>query len=283
MAEYYSLRRLSPYLGIVQVIDAGTTCAYSTNGRNWQLRTINAYGRFRLTGLWADYESEAPQSAGDIGVALRERPPIPYPLADHFELWLLHRETQMPLALLKTRRWRHEIGEVEDPTWRPFLLEDNSFRSHTLDETLPPPHPAARPAAHRDHLERLVNGAARPLPVAQWFERSPDGSGAGLSGLRVTAGLEGRTLPGAAFPDLLVDETHWPDARDAGLVADYHDWNAARLLAHHGLTRATRARLERAACRTPEKLLDSYPMIPEIVDADAVKVALVEARLIRAG
>jgi hypothetical protein len=283
MAEYYSLRRLSPYLGVIQVIDVGTTCAYSTNGRNWQLRTINAYGRFRLTGLWSDYETAAPQSVGDIGSALRERPPIPYPPGDHFELWLLRRETLRPLALLKTRRWRHEIGVVEDPAWRPFLLEDNAFHSRTLAGTLPAPRPATRPPAHRDHLERLVNGAARPLPIAQWFERHADGGAMGLSGLRVTPEIEGRVLAQEAFPELLVDELHWPDARDGGLVADYHDWNAARLLAHHGLSRETRARLERAACQTPEKLLDCYPMIPEIVDRDAMRVALVTAQLIRAG
>jgi hypothetical protein len=99
--------------------------------------------------------------------------------------------------------------------------------------------------------------------------------------LRVDAAQIGQTLPRSAFPELLVDE-QWDDARDARLIGEYHDWNAAQLLAHQPLARATRLRLEQAACRQPEKLLDPFPMIPEIIDEDAMKVALVQARLMRA-
>jgi hypothetical protein len=99
--------------------------------------------------------------------------------------------------------------------------------------------------------------------------------------LRVAAAQIGLTLPRTAFPELLVDE-RWDQAQDALLISEYHDWNAGQLLAHQPLTRATRLRLEQAACRQPEKLLDPYPMIPEIIDEDAMKVALVQARLMRA-
>lgn len=282
MAEYYSLRRLSPYLGVIQVIDVGTACAYSTTGKKWQVRSVNAYGRYRLTGIWDDYENDTPAvTAGDINSALRHHPEIPFPMRDHFELWLLRKETGLPLALLKTRRWEREMSKIEDPSWYPFLLENNSFVAQSLKPLETGRHPAAHPLRHRDVLERLVNNAARPLPSAQWFERLPDGSGTGHGGLRVSAAQVGQTLPRSAFPELLVDE-HWDAAQDAQLISEYHDWNAGQLLAHQPLSRATRLRLEQAACRQPVSLLDSYPMIPEIIDEDAMTVALVQARLMRA-
>jgi len=282
MADYYSLRRLSPYLGVIQVIDAGTACAYSTTGKKWQVRSVNAYGRYRLTGIWDDYENDTQAvNSGDINAALRHHPEIPFPMRDHFELWLLRKETGLPLALLKTRRWEREMSKIEDPNWYPFLLENNSFVAQSLKPLETQRHPSAHPLRHRDVLERLVNNAARPLPTAQWFERHPDGSGTGHGGLRVAAAQIGQTLPHTAFPELLVAE-QWDNAQDALLISEYHDWNAAQLLAHQPLTRDTRLRLEQAACRHPEKLLDPYPMIPEIIDEDAMKIALVQARLMRA-
>jgi len=281
MAEYYSLRRLSPYLGVIQVIDAGTACAYSTTGKKWQVRSVNAYGRYRLTGIWDDYENDTQAvNSGDINAALRHHPEIPFPMRDHFELWLLRKETGLPLALLKTRRWEREMSKIEDPNWYPFLLENNSFVAQSLKPLEAQRHPSAHPLRHRDVLERLVNNAARPLPTAQWFERHHDGSGTGYGGLRVTAAQFGQTLPRTAFPELLVDE-RWDSAQDALLISEYHDWSAAQLLAHQPLTRATRLRLEQAACRQPEKLLDPYPMIPEIIDEDSMKIALVQARLMQ--
>ncbi len=282
MADYYSLRRLTPYLGVVQVIDVGSACAYSTTGKKWQVRSVNAYGRYRLTGIWDDYENDTQAlPPGDINAALRHRPEIPFPMRDHFELWLLRKDSQLPLALLKTRRWEREMSKVEDPTWFPFMLENNSFVAECLKPLEADRHPASHPLRHRDVLERLVNGAARPLPAAQWFERQPDGSGVGHDGMRLDAAMLSRRLPREAFPELLVDE-HWDKAQDASLVAEYHDWNAAQLLAHQPLRRETRLRLERSACRQPEKLLDTYPMIPEIIDEEAVKVALVQGQLMRA-
>lgn len=282
MAEYYSLRRLTPYLGVVQVIDVGNACAYSTTGKKWQVRSVNAYGRYRLTGIWDDYENDTQTlPPGDINAALRHHPEIPFPMRDHFELWLLRKDTLQPLALLKTRRWEREMSKVEDPTWFPFMLENNGFVAECLKPLEADRHPAAHPLRHRDVLERLVNGAARPLPVAQWFERQSDGSGIGHEGMRIDKGMVGRRLPREVFPELLVDE-QWEKALDAALIVEYHNWNAAHLLAHQPLSHDTRRRLEQAAFRQPEKLLDTYSMIPEILDEDAMKVALVKARLVRA-
>ena len=58
--------------------------------------------------------------------------------------------------------------------------------------------------------------------------------------------------------------------------------NAAFLLAHQNISPATRAWLESAACERPQKLLTNYAMYPQILDKDAMQVALVSAKLIQA-
>jgi len=270
--DYYSLRRVNPYLGVIQVVDAGGVRAYSTDGRAWQARRVYDGERF-----WSDAQDAVP-SWSDVGRvelqrALSERPSVPFALGDRFELWLLERSSGLPLALLKTCRWQRDVDEVTDPSWRPFLPGDSGFRARAATG-------GASGTYHQERLRTLVNYAARPMPAAQWFERTADGSGIGQSGLHLEAGMHGRRLPAQAFPELLVDE-QWADPGDGQLVRDFHDWHAALLLAHPDLSRQTRVRLEKAACRRPERLLDSYAMLPSIIDRDAMTVAVVQARLIR--
>ena len=83
------------------------------------------------------------------------------------------------------------------------------------------------------------------------------------------------------FPELLISED-WEDPTQQGLVADYHNWYASSLLAHQNISYETRQRLEQAACQRPTALLANYPLIPEIIDQEAIDVALVSARLMNA-
>jgi len=284
MNPYYGVRRLGPYLGVIQVIDVGDACAYSTNGHTWRIRQQTASGRFRwgVTQVSTDTLSDVRLVNADKLVdALKNQPPVPFPIRDRFELWLLHHETRQPLALLRTRYKAVDMEPVTDPHWRPFLMTETEFVSPTLaaDEDAQPRK--GWPIPHRDQLESQVNIVSRPLPAAQWFERHRDGSGTGCSGLRLNADESGRTLAADAFPELLIDET-WDNELQQGLVADYHDWYAASLLAHQNLSAATRQRLERAACDRPQALLAAYPLIPEIIGQEAIDVALVSAKLMNA-
>lgn len=280
---YYSLRRFCPYLGVIQVVDVGEASAFSTNGKTWQIRTQTATGRFRWGGAVVEREDgcvvqgDATQA---LVHALSKRPELPFPLADRYELWLLHKESLLPLALLKTRHEYDGISGSIDPAWYPFLREDNSFVSDTLTREDEKQHPRAWRVAHKDQLERIIHDASRPMPIAQWFHRHKDGSGKGMKGLRVIEALQGRELPLDAFPELLVDE-RWEQERERLVIQDFHDWNAGRLLAHQSLKLGTRARLEVAACGRPETVLENYAMYPEMVDAVALEVALVSARLMK--
>jgi len=284
MNPYYGVRRLGPYMGVIQVIDVGDACAYSTNGRSWRIRQQTASGRFRW-GIAQISESNMEDvrivNADNLVAALRRLPPVPFPVRDCFELWLLHNRSRKPLALLRTCYKAEDMEPVADPHWRPFVKTDAGFVSQTLQQLQAAKSTRSLPTPHKDQLESLVNEAARPMAVAQWFERLPDGSGIGHHGLRLLPEDPGRTLDREAFPELLISE-HWEDPAHAGLVADYHDWYAASLLAHQNLARTTRARLEQAACRRPQSLLANYPLIPEFLNRDAVEVALVSARLMNA-
>ena len=284
MSPYYGVRRLGPYLGVIQVIDVGDACAYSTNGKTWRVRQQTASGRFRwgVTQVSGDDVSELRiVNADNLVEALRNQPPVPFPLRDRFELWLLSNKTRKPLALLRTRYKAHDMERVTDPHWRPFLMTDTGFVSPTL-ALQEKKHPRMGwPTPHRDQLESQVNVASRPMPAAQWFERRSDGSGIGRDGLRLADDEVGRTLDASDFPELLISED-WDDDVQRGLVNDYHDWYAALLLTHQNLRRATRERLEKAACRRPKPLLAAYPLIPEVIDRDAIDVALVSARLMNA-
>ena len=284
-SPYYGVRRLGPYLGVIQVIDVGDACAYSANGRSWRIRQQTTSGRFRWGATLVNDEKLDQVTlvgADDLVEALRRRPPAPFPVRDRYELWLLSKRERRPLALLRTRYKARDMDAVQDPHWRPFTLTDTGFVSPTLERLERDRNPRVRGVPHRDRLERLVNDASRPLPAAQWIERQPDGGGVGHGGLRVPSSEIGRRFAPDEFPELLVSE-RWDDELTAALVRDYHEWNAGLLLAHQGLRRETRAWLERAACRRPRPLLAAYPLIPEILDREAIEVALVSARLMEAG
>ncbi len=283
-AGYYAIRRFCPYQGVIQVVDVGEARAYSLDGRHWQVRMRTASGRYRWRGsVSTDTPPDPARSGRELLSAIRAAPPLPFPLADRFELWLLDRETRRPLALVKTRCERAETEEpVRESTWEPFLMSQNDFRSQALEASRRNVDPRARLPRAQDVLAREVNLAARPLPVLQWFERHPDGSGTGLGGLRVDASLSGRRLAAEDFPELLV-RREWADPLVEAMVREYHEYHAPLLLAHQGLSSATRRWLESVAFGArPEQVEKHHAMYPEVLDPEGLKVALVSARLIAA-
>lgn len=281
MREYYALRRFCPYQGVIQVVDVGAVRAYSTDGRHWQVRIQNRENRTEaLSRTVFSPQMEQSAAADQFMNALNGRPSLPFTLEDRIELWLLHKESRLPLALIKTRRSPDEVDEVKDATWRPFLARDSGFASRVACHVLETGRIRYGKSRAQDALERQVNMAARPLPVVQWFHRQPDGGGVGHGGLRVTDKLTGRYLPREAFPELLVD-THWSGREQRTLVEDYHRWHAAYLLAHQNISTVTRDWLEGAAFERPGQLLCNHAMYPEVLNEDAMQVALVSAKLMQ--
>jgi uncharacterized protein YbaR (Trm112 family) len=277
-ARYYSLRRLSPYQGTVQVVELDGFRALSDDGLTWQVHLQYRGPRASVRGVWrADgsgnlIETERTKT---YLTALRTMPPLPFVLADRIELWLLDAERQLPLALLAATLERDTIPPAMERRWQAALAGDDSFVAPSLHHGVAT---SAAPMPHREVLARCVQKAAGARPVTQWFRRSADGSGAGLSASCLAPGLAGRRLEAGDFPELLLRE-EWGSDTETGLVRDYHDWHAPGLLTHSHIARPTRVRLEQAACRQAKKLYHVRQLLPEMLNPDLIKVAMVEAVL----
>lgn len=272
-ARYYSLRRLSPYQGTVQVVECPGFRAMSAEGARWRVQFLNQRTRFSSYAVWRDDGQgsliETARTA-PIVQALRARPALPFPLADRLELWLLDAHERLPLALLAATLPERTPSRAVTPVWRAALAGDDAFHAPSLGAG------SASPIPHRAVLDRCVQRAAGPRPVAQWFRRAPDGDGVGLDNGGLDACLRGRRLRAVDFPELLL-RSRWDTAPERDLVRDYHEWHAPQLLTHTGLSREVRAALERAACRQASRLYRVRNLLPEVLDPEALRVALVEA------
>lgn len=279
--RYYSLRRLSPYQGTVQVVERPGFRAMSADGITWTVQMPNEGSRFATHALWRTDGSgtlvEDEHTLASIE-ALRAHPPFPFPLADRLELWLLDEKELLPLAIIASTLPRATPPRAPHAAWQASLKGDTRFVAASFAGL----GVSVDDASHAELLERRVAETAGPTPRAQWFLRAGDGSGLGLVGLHLDAALEGRRLSFAQFPELLLRE-HWDNRADSYLVRDYHDWLAPKLLTHGNLTRPTRDRLERAACRQAELLYGMRHLLPDVVNDDLLQVAMVEAVIRRAG
>lgn len=276
-ARYYSMRRLSPYQGTVQIVELPDFRAVTSDGIAWRVQFLNQRSRVSGHAVWrADGGGnliETPYTS-DLIRALQNQPPLPFPSEDNLELWLLDAREQKPLAILASTLGRIRPPRSIDTRWHATLAEDDSFVAPSLapgNDTGSTSH-----IPHSQVLSRCVQKAAGPLERAQWFRREDDGSGTGLHGCRLDATQVGRQLGRDAFPELLLREK-WEVEQEQKLVSDYHDWQAPHLLTHSKLTRPTRDRLEHAACRQAEKLYNVRHFLPEIINHDLLNVAFVEA------
>ena len=279
--RYYSMRRLSPYQGTIQVVELPGFRAMSADGSSWNLRIENR-GMRPAHALWREgeaYNVEISERTAPFLTALRDHPPLPFALADTLELWLLDAHDLLPLALLASTLAHMAPPNRVDTGWRAAFPGDDAFVAPSLQASAahPPEHPFI---PHREILQRCVRKAAGAHPRAQWFRRDAAGAGRGGGGTGIEPALAARGLAAAQFPDLLLRE-RWDSEIEAALVRDYHDWLAPALLTHSSLPRATRDRLERAACARAEQLFQLRRLLPEIVNRDLIDVALVEAVLRR--
>jgi hypothetical protein len=280
--RYYGLRRVNPYRGVVAVVDVGDASAHSFDGLTWHLRADDGHGLVRPVGVWeagTGWKLGRPDAAPDLIAALEAHPPFPFPIVDIWELWLLHRETGLPLAILDTAREGEPRPESREVQWLPFVPTYTGFCSPTLlDREKRATGMRGTDIAHRDMLARIVNHAARPHPMTQWFRRDQSGIGEGAGGARLPYELRRRKLPNEAFPELLVHEK-WNSRLEQSVIADYHAWLAPLLLLWPRLTMTTRDRLEALACERPRWLVRVHRLLPQVVDPARLNAALVAARL----
>lgn len=277
--SYYALRRLNPYRGLVMVVDVGNASAHSSDGLAWHLRADDGYGWVRPSGVWVAGEGLTLGHAADqadLIAALETQPAMPFPLADSVELWLINKETGLPLALLAAdRAATHAPGPI-NPEWFPFVEKYTGFVSPTLAARAEG-NPYGR-AQHNEFVAQVVNQAARPNASAQWFFRNEQGGGVGLEGHRMEPGWMGRQLGVEAFPELIVSEK-WNNRLEQSVISDYHAWLAPLLLVLPSLSDETRERLEAATVFRPQWLLRTHRLLPKVLNHDRLNAALVAAKL----
>lgn len=290
--QAYSIRQLSPFQGLVQVVRGDYARALSGDGVNWQiqvscevhqqrwgiLNTPNVQRRYVLYGMWnsehgltglpLDPTLDVP-SEHDIKQALLPLLPpnqtLPLPQRDRYELWLLDRDG-LPMALLASSIDAYNLSNIDVKRWRAVSDRSRPFQ----------PQRATLGGDALLMLERLISDHATAPIRSQWFLRDTAGDGISVSDddsqsapHRVDADL---------FPELLIRE-RWPDAQQQLLAEDYHHWLAPRLLLLQNIPDTVRDRLEHAAQHHALEANRFYHLYPKIINRDILNKIRVEARL----
>lgn len=304
--QYYSIRRLSPFRGTLHVLETHNAQAYTEDGRIWrmQIRAMlprQSWGRLDqsmtsrivIIGEWTAKTGlqqlplnpllDRQEVANTMNVLLagleKYQEQLPFPAEDNFELWLLDAKQHMPLALLASSRNQDHLPNPATMRWKAAEISDHSFISAALLDS-------TRPVQEKQqHHYEVINGHIRKLTGttgrAQWFKRTTNGQGQGLTGQHIATELQGRYLPAEAFPELLVQEEGETELNTA-IMADYINWLAPRLLTLLSLSSATRQRLETLAFKQALEVDKYYRLYPEVFDQAGLNAALVEAQLRRA-
>ena len=301
----YSQRMLNPFRGVMNVIDCGDADAVTTDGKVWtlylrdnNLQNIANDGdmtieipdiRFAIwsaeTGLkrcpllnTMDYDAIQAAGLALLELVKQYAEQVPFELADHYELWLLDKHMDLPLALLHSECFKSELSEPEYIPWTSGILCRDSFQSQYLFEHSPLNHPEN----HAQWLAEQINTAAGKRPRVQWFLRDKKRNGIGLKCSGDNPQLEERQLPKHFFPKLLINR-RWVNKPVSKVVKDYLNWHSPWLLLLQHFGDATRALLEAMACQRQALTVDAQQQLyPKIINEQIMKAARVEALMRKA-
>jgi len=273
-AKTYSRRLLSPFHGMLQVVEVPGGVAESADGLSWKLYVADEaivshtglseiqYGSWSLrdgrvrSRVRGTYRSGLIEETGERLIAALETwaDQVPFTALDRQELWLLDADRRMPLALLETAMEPAARGPIDAPRWLPGSAAKTDFVSSYGDAST---------------LVDLFSRTAGKRARAVWLERAPTGDG------RLDSGAP---IPAPCFPELFL-RTAWGAAEEAGLVRDFLAWQAPWLLQLPDLDRESRTWLERAAWRRPSVTSRVFRLYPDVLDPEGLQVARVKARL----
>ena len=300
----YSQRMLNPFRGVMNVIDTGDADAVSTDGKVWTLYlrdhnlvNIANDGDMEIEvpdirfGIWSaesglkrcpllnSMDYDAVQTAGNALLELVKHYAnfVPFELADHYELWLLDKYQDQPLALLHSECFESELSEPEYIPWTSGMLCRDSFQSQYLFQN----ENFDQSQNHAQWLTEQINIAAGSQPRVQWFLRDKHRKGIGLKCSCPDSQLEGRSLAKKSFPKLLVNR-RWVNEPVNTVVNDFLGWHSPWLLLLQHFGDATRALLETLACQQQALTVDAQQQLyPKIVNKEVINAARVEALMRR--
>lgn len=298
----YAQRLLNPFRGVMNIIECHGAEAVTTDGLHWDIyvrdtdlvEDIANSNRIQTSdiryGSWSDKDGltrGAIFPSDDFKVLehrgaivyehlLRHHQDVPFPLRDNIELWLLDTEGQ-PLALLNSVVKEEDIELDCHIDWRAGIECRKHFKTPVMMEFI---ETVSAETSAGEYLTGYINALAGETPRAQWFLRNRDGSGEGLGGINLKAGMEKRHLPAGAFSRYFLREDLDSPAH-CRLIQDFLAWQAPCLLLLQDLAPAVRQGLEQQAAARALGVDKHYRLYPDIRDEALVNAARVEAALRR--
>ncbi|MBT2970716.1 MAG: hypothetical protein KME56_14235 [Candidatus Thiodiazotropha sp. (ex Ctena orbiculata)] len=293
----FSIRRLNPFNGVLQVFSGESARALSGNGAVWEIQVLSdtpqglwanipfSGKEFYTFGRWSpdtglqqvpvnplfnvrDMIASAEQLIAALSAAVET---LPFPPADPYELWLLDEQKLTPVALLASCQNSDQLDQAVNAKWIAAERGDFSFVSANLLQRGLANNDGYNPRVHASILEATVRGRGGQRHRRAWFRRCADGSHTPCEPAQ-------DDIDPCAFPRLPITET-WEDEEDRRLVADYIAWRAPQLLQLHGLHPETRQRLEQIAVSQSETVERLWRLYPEIHNKDLLNRARVEAKI----
>jgi hypothetical protein len=279
----YALRRLNPFLGVIQVVQTPSGRATSSNGVVWDIQILtqapadwgslgagnrgNAWYRY---GLWSERDGLAhrPVAAQSndsqlrrdsehlIDQVRRNLDRLPYALADRRELWLLDAEQQKPLALLHAMLPDAKPPRPEPRYWTACLGQQGVAGQRRFPGTV--------------ELESQVKTRAGFNINRAWVTWNTERTS-------IVAG-DNTLVEDDGFSAFGIRED-WPDAEDQQRVQRYIDWAAPALLTLPYLNDAQRKRLESSLSDQAVSIEYHWRLYPKVLDKDKLIAARVKAGL----
>ena len=281
----YAIRRLNPFLGVMQVVEAEEGRALSCNGIVWEILvratqagTLDSLGKndskktYYRFGMWSmsdglmkrasspaadqDYFDLASKCETLVEYVRERHCQLPFHLEDNLELWLFDSNNQQPLALLSSMLPGASSPSPEPRYWSSCVGTDGSPGQRRFPQAL--------------ELETQVRQRAGFNIKKHWIRRLHDGDGI----LENT----GNTLSADRFPVFLLDEI-WANGDDQKRAHEYIKWISPSLLTLQHLDNDTRARIERNLNVQAVSIEHHWHLYPEIIDQKLIKAARVQSKI----
>jgi hypothetical protein len=281
----YARRRVNPFLGVMQVVEAEAGRALSCNGVVWEILVRATQGRYQAGvgrddkkktyyrfGMWSmddglmkranspaadqDYFELAKKCETLIEHVRERHHQIPFDLEDNLELWLFDQFNQQPLALLASLTPGASPPSPEPGYWTSCTGASGSLSQRRF--------PQAR------ELETQVMQRAGFNIKKHWIGRISGGDGIVQN--------TGRRISVDQFPVLLLDE-NWLHDEERHRADEYIKWISPSLLTLQHLDNDTRARIENSLNIQAISIEHHWRLYPEIINQKLLKAARVQSQL----
>ena len=281
----YAVRRVNPFRGVMQVIEAEEGRALSCNGVVWEIlvraKPSSAWeptGRdsqrkiFYRFGMWSmddgllqrasspaddqDYFDLATKCEVLVAHVQDHHQRVPFKLEDNRELWLFDSDSRRPLALLASSRPGAGLPTSEPMAWTCCIGANGSPIQHRFPQA--------------QDLETQVRLRAGRNVIKYWIKRMAGGDG--------VVETTGEDISADQFPVLLLQE-NWANSEEQGRASDYLKWISPSLLTLQHLDTGTRAHIENNLNVQAISIEHHWHLYPEIINRKLLKAARVQSRI----